>query len=279
MKKANNPIFQNRLKTLLAMTTSLWLGVTFSAYGESARQTLDAKQLEELQWNYENFALSDDKDVHAAIESGLITLREEQHYTAAEVSEPSILFKTLANDIGLIDINTFDYKSSKRFQNVFVAKGFDKLTNLVFDLRDNDGGVLQTIAVIAGAFIPKDTFMFQLKGKTDSQEFTATGALYRNDLNIYLLVNKGTSSGAVLLGIVLKNLAQATSIGVASDNIKPLNSLYPIGGGLMALFSTHSFVDKEGKELSDTKIIPDIIHSKAELESVLIDLIHNSEKR
>ena len=147
----------------------------------------------------------------------------------------------IENEILVLKINSFSQTSLKNIAYLFNNQQFDlKTKSLIIDLRDNSGGLLNTVIGLCSIFLPDNSEI----GKTIGRKET----IYRADMIEYfsdfpikteisshlkiiplaILINEGTIAGAEMVAITLKENNRATILGRNSfgrGSSKPLSNL------------------------------------------------------
>lgn len=139
---------------------------------------------------------------------------------------------------GMLNKNTAYIKLSgfteKASQEVLAA--LDSLSksnvieNLVFDLRDNGGGLLQQAVEIVGLFVPANELIVSTKGKNKSQNYaytTTKNPKYPN-LKIAVLVNGRSASASEIVAGSLQDLDRAVIIGQKSFGKGLVQKIFPL---------------------------------------------------
>ncbi len=89
----------------------------------------------------------------------------------------------------------------------------DGAEGIVFDLRDNGGGLLQEGVLVASIFIPEGTIVTTRGRSRAERTFTATGDAIDTDVPLVVLVNGGTASASEIVTGALMDRDRATVVG------------------------------------------------------------------
>ncbi len=100
-------------------------------------------------------------------------------------------------------------------------------TGVILDLRNNDGGMIETAIDIADRFLPAGQLVVSLKGRTP-QQFKTAGLSTRCALPLAVLVNQKTASAAEILAASLQDHARATVIGERTAGRGAVRTVYTI---------------------------------------------------
>ncbi len=90
-------------------------------------------------------------------------------------------------------------------------KGF---SNLVIDLRDNPGGLMQSAVQIANEFLPKNKLIVYTQGrKSPRQEYPSDGHGSYQQIPLVVLINEGSASASEIFAGAMQDNDRATIIG------------------------------------------------------------------
>ena len=125
----------------------------------------------------------------------------------------------VTDDVGYIALNSFTRTAASdvlaAFQKLKKEKG---MTKLIFDLRNNGGGLLIEAVKIVNMFVPKGTVIVSMKGRENRNDVTYSASLKPEDLNIPItvLVNGNSASASEIVSGGLQDLDRAVIVGQTS---------------------------------------------------------------
>jgi carboxyl-terminal processing protease len=119
------------------------------------------------------------------------------------------------SNTGYISVNSFSSKTADEFKNALRnLKNEYKIKNLIIDLRDNGGGVLESAVEVANIFLPQGALIVYIEGDhRPRKEYKAWGDTLGNGLNVAVLVNQFTASASEIVAGALQDNDRATIIG------------------------------------------------------------------
>lgn len=120
--------------------------------------------------------------------------------------------KKLENNIGYIQITSFDEETAKDFKSKFETLQEQKITSLIIDLRNNGGGLVDEALEIADYIVPKGKEVLITVDKDQKEKIEKTKEDVLIDMPIVVLVNEYTASSSEILSGALKDLNEATYI-------------------------------------------------------------------
>lgn len=194
-----------------------------------------------------------------------------------EIKLPAVSYYTMVDDkVAYILFNEFTENSADDVRRVLDELVKEGAQSLVFDLRENGGGIIDEAVKIVNLFVEKGKTVVSTRGRAKQAEriyCTTQNATYP-DMPVVLLVNKNSASASEIVAGSLQDMKRATLIGertfgkglvqsvrqVAYDGyIKLTTAKYylPSGRCIQAIdYSKH-----QGKAEKDTTggILPDIV--------------------
>jgi carboxyl-terminal processing protease len=135
-----------------------------------------------------------------------------------------------------------------------IADALDKLRGsgmkqLVVDLRNNGGGLLDQAIDIADQFLPEGSMIVQTKGRTrDSfQSYRASGKYPALDVPVVVLVNEGTASASEILSGALQDHDRALIVGTPSWGKGLVQTVYNLSYGAGLALTTAKYYTPSGR--------------------------------
>ena len=139
--------------------------------------------------------------------------------TRDEIKLADVPYSGMLNDhIGYIKLNSFTQTASQEVKTAFTDLKSKGMTELVFDLRGNGGGLLIEAVRIVNMFVKKDQIVVTTKGKVTDENRTYLTQESPMDLEIPLtvLIDDGSASASEIVSGSLQDLDRAVIIGQTS---------------------------------------------------------------
>ena len=105
------------------------------------------------------------------------------------------------------------------FVHYFETRSEGHVTGIVLDLRGNEGGPLTDSACLAGLFLKKSTFLFQVLSKQGELVKYESKPTVHIDLPVAVLIDGRTDNGGLLVAAVLQDQRRAMIIGEQKANV------------------------------------------------------------
>lgn len=128
--------------------------------------------------------------------------------------ESVVCVAMLNKNTGYIKLEQFSESSAKEFNKAATELKKQGMTKLIFDLRNNGGGVLQIAAQIVDEFLKAGDVIVTTKGqhtKKQVYEASARGNLERTEVAV--LINENSASASEIVAGALQDNDRATIIG------------------------------------------------------------------
>ena len=230
-----------------------------------------------------------------------------------EVKLPNLpYYGMLDSEIGYIKLDQFTENAGKEVKDAFLDLKKQGMTKLVFDLRNNGGGLLQEAVKIMNIFVDQGTVIVTTKGKIKEQNntFRTPVAVTDKDIPVVVLVNENSASASEIVSGSFQDLDRGVIVGKKTfgkglvQNVVPLSynstmkitvSKYYIPSGrcvqnidYFGKDSTHrpvhipdslavAFKTKNGRTVYDKGgVEPDVTTPDVEASNVLVSLVLNN---
>lgn len=139
--------------------------------------------------------------------------------TREKIVIPNISYSTvLGNSTGYLRLSEFTRDAAEDVKKTVVELKKKGATELIIDLRENPGGLLNEAVDICNLFVPKGSKIVDTKGKIDAQSHSYVAKSDPLDLNIPIavLINKGSASASEIVSGVLQDYDRGVVIGQKS---------------------------------------------------------------
>lgn len=117
--------------------------------------------------------------------------------------------------VGYISLTTFTDKSAAEVKKAFYSLKKEGIKSLIFDIRQNGGGVMEDAIQIVNMFVPKGKLVLTTKGKLKQWDRTyrTTVEPIDNEIPLVVLVNKSSASASEIVAGSLQDMDRAVLIG------------------------------------------------------------------
>ena len=177
----------------------------------------------------------------------------------ARIIIPTVEYEVLDGSIGYVRLNQFIAASRSELDRALREIDVNSLKGLVFDLRDNPGGLLSSAIEIGSAFIEDGTIVTEDFGDGRTQEFDANGDFYGITVPIVVLVNETSASASELVAGAMQDTGVAMIIGettLGKGTVQTWNELVN-GGGVRLTIAR--WLTPSGRWIHEQGVTPDIV--------------------
>lgn len=175
-----------------------------------------------------------------------------------KVTDYTVFSKLCNSDssIGIITITEFDMKTAQQFKAAvksLTEQGADKL---IFDVRNNPGGNLESIEEILDYLLPEGPIIriFDKSGREDSLVSDAAEI----KLPMMVLTNGNTASAAELFACALRDYDKALLVGETTYGKGSMQTIIPLYDGSAIRMSTNIYAPPFSDNYDGVGIVPDI---------------------
>lgn len=172
-----------------------------------------------------------------------------------------VKYKMLDKKIGLLRLTTFMSNDAIREMKEGIKKLKEKgMQAMIFDLRNNPGGLLPNAVTISSMFVP-DGPIVQIVDKSGKKEFlNATGELaVPLDMPLVLLVDGGSASASEIVSGALQDNKRATLIGNRTFGKGLVQTVHELDDGGGMAITTNKYLTTKGTDINKKGIEPDIV--------------------
>jgi C-terminal peptidase prc len=179
--------------------------------------------------------------------------------TRAAVVVPVVVSEMIEPGIGYIRLSQFTNNSATQVHDALVALLTDGADRLIFDLRNDPGGSLTASVRIASEFL-SEGLVLRTESPSDTQEYAVEpgGAATDLDLEIVVLVNRGSASASELVSAVLQERGRATIIGEPTFGKNTVQQRFDVSNGGALSLTIARWVTPEGRDSGTIGVQPDI---------------------
>ncbi|HET7035044.1 MAG TPA: S41 family peptidase [Thermomicrobiaceae bacterium] len=186
-----------------------------------------------------------------------------QDYTVAltrsKIKVNPVTWAMLPGQIGLIRLNEFSDGATKDLTQAIQDVQQAGATGIIFDLRDDPGGLVSEAMGVASAFLPQGAPVYISEtrgGEKDVQR--AEDSATRTTLPVVVLVNNGTASASEIVSGALKDDGRAEIVGVKTFGTGTVLNQFDLSNGGAVLLGTELWLTPDGKLIRDNGITPDV---------------------
>lgn len=159
-------------------------------------------------------------------------------------------FDFVSDSIGYIQHSDFTEGCYDDMLNAFMSlKESGKLKGLILDYRNNGGGILQEAVKILSIFVPQDTEVVSIKGRTKqtTEVFKTKNKAVDLNIPIVILTSSGSASAAEIVAGAMQDLDRAVLIGQKTFGKGLVQTTRPIGYDAYLKITTAKYYIPSGR--------------------------------
>lgn len=188
--------------------------------------------------------------------------------TRRKIEVPTVESRMLDETTGYVAVSEFDLITVDQFKTAIDDLTAEGMKQLVIDLRNNPGGILDSAVAMVDYLIPDDMTDFKKgEGKSlivytadrngEGETYTASDG-HAVDLPIAILVNGDSASASEVFTGAMKDYGRAVVVGTTSYGKGIVQNLIPLGDGSAIKLTTAHYYTPSGFDLHEKGITPDV---------------------
>ncbi len=168
--------------------------------------------------------------------------------------------KVLTGQIGYVRLSEFQENTPKDLAAALKNLDAQHIKGLIFDLRNNPGGLLAMSVNVAEQFVPKGQLIVYTKGRDADQDmrFVSDGIAEPRPYPIVVLVNQGSASAAEIVAGALKDNNLAILLGTKTFGKASVQTVISLRDGLGLRLTTAKYFTPSGQLIHGIGIQPNI---------------------
>ena len=191
----------------------------------------------------------------------MVYKRDDQEHTIEitreEVIVPSVSHRMLDDKIGYIRISSFVNGTQKDFEDALADLQGQGMQGIVFDMRDNGGGMVDSVVAILDDILPAGTVVYTMDKSGKREDYTSDDAK-KIDIPVTVLVNENTASAEEIFTGAIRDFNYGTIIGTNTFGKGIVQSTVPLSDGSAVKITVATYYTPSGECIHEKGIKPDI---------------------
>ena len=190
--------------------------------------------------------------------AGLIDLT----LTRSKVSPPltsSRLVDDHGTKVGYVSLSAFAQGAGQQVGRAVAGLQKRGAQRLIFDLRDNGGGLVDEAVKVASVFLPAGRVVVTTQGLHTPKDVLRTSGGHPTDLPLVVLVNGDTASASEIVAGALQDYRRATLIGTKTFGKGVVQTVLPLAGGASLKITIAAYLTPLGRNINHKGIEPTIV--------------------
>ncbi|MGA7271070.1 MAG: S41 family peptidase [Acidimicrobiia bacterium] len=170
-----------------------------------------------------------------------------------------VVSSEMVGSVAYLRLNLFTENADEQLRDELGNLLTNDPSALVFDLRDNPGGLLSTAVGVASEFIDHGLVVStQSPDATTPYEVESGGLATDPGLPMYIVVNQGSASASEVVAGALSDAGRATIVGENTYGKNTVQQRFPLSNGGALKLTIARWLTPEGHDYGGTGITPDV---------------------
>ena len=166
----------------------------------------------------------------------------------------------------VVHITAFNADTDEQFLSLINGIAFDEdVTGVVFDLRQNGGGLLASVVNMLDRLLPEGIIVTE-KDRSGKETARFTSDATSLNLPMAVLVDDATASAAELFACALRDYGKAKLVGTATYGKGCVQTTYTFPDGSALCFTTALYYPPASDNFDGTPLAPDVAVTLSEEE-------------
>ncbi len=170
----------------------------------------------------------------------------------------TVTYKMLEDNIGYIEVKSFDEVTADQFKQAFDALKKEGMTSVIVDLRDNGGGLLSAVTDMLDYLLPEGVLTYT-ENKNGKREYYESDKFAALDVPMAVLTNGNTASASELFTGAVKDYHKAIQVGTQTFGKGIVQSIISLNDGTGIKITTSRYYSPSGICIHGEGFTPDFI--------------------
>ena len=166
----------------------------------------------------------------------------------------------LEDHIAYVRLSDFREKSAEDLETALKKLDGEHMDAMIFDLRNNPGGLLDVAVSIAELFLERNQLIVSTKGRLNNQnqELRARMTGPVRDIPMVVLINEGSASASEIVAGAIQDHHRGVIIGTKSHGKASVQTIFPLKDGSALRLTTSKYFTPSGRLIEGKGIAPDV---------------------
>ncbi len=180
-----------------------------------------------------------------------------------------LLVEVIDGDIGYIYLSGFKANTYDQFMECYNNLVSQGIKGLVIDVRDNPGGLLDSVEKIADEIIAEGNVVYTIDKEGNRKDFNADSEYI--DIPLVMLVNGNSASASEILSGAVQDRGRGKLVGTQTFGKGLVQNLYSIPDGSSVKITIEKYYTPKGVCIQGVGITPDyVVERTDDLPSVML---------
>ena len=175
----------------------------------------------------------------------------------ANINIQQLDYGMIGDDIGYIDIISFDEDISNDFKNAYNDLLKRGIKGLIVDVRDNPGGILSEVVNIADMLVPEGVVVYTVDKNNNRTNYKSDST--HIEIPLVVLTNGSSASASEILAGAVKDHGVGTIVGTTTYGKGVVQQTFGIQTGGTIKLTTAEFFTPNGHSIDGKGVTPDVV--------------------
>ena len=181
----------------------------------------------------------------------------EVELTRRAVEVPTVEYEMLGDQIGYIRLLEFDEVTAQQFEEAMSDLESQGMEKLIIDVRNNPGGVLQTVCDMLDQFLPEGLIVYTEDKNGKRTEYTSDEE-HQFTKPLAVLVNGNSASASEIFAGAIQDYGIGTIVGTTTFGKGLVQKIFYLSDGTGLKLTMAKYYTPKGHDIHKKGIQPDV---------------------
>ncbi len=177
--------------------------------------------------------------------------------TRGVVDLPSVTSRQLQNNVTYVKLSSFTNDTHDELDSILSKISQSNQRGLVLDLRNNAGGLVESVVKIGSQFLESGLIMYQVDGQDIREDYDVKSGGKAKDIPMVVIINDYSASASEILAGALRDHKRAKLIGTTTYGKGSVNVQTELSNGGGIFFTIARWYTPKGVLIEGNGIQPD----------------------
>lgn len=198
-----------------------------------------------------------DPDEHLTLSIERDSEELEVELTRRAVEVPTVEYEMLEDQIGYIRLLEFDEVTAQQFEAAMSDLESQGMEKLIIDVRNNPGGVLQTVCDMLDQFLPEGLIVYTEDKNGKRTEYTSDEE-HQFTKPLAVLVNGNSASASEIFAGAIQDYGIGTIVGTTTFGKGIVQKIFYLSDGTGLKLTMAKYYTPKGHDIHKKGIQPDV---------------------
>lgn len=166
--------------------------------------------------------------------------------------------KMLENNIGYIQILSFEEECTEKFKETLESLKKQGAKSIILDLRNNGGGMVDEAIKMSELFLKKDSIIMKSYDKDGEEKIIKSTNRNPDEIEFIVLINEESASATEIFTGAIKDNQRAKIVGKTTFGKGIMQQIFKLKTGGILKITIEEFKTPNGNKINHEGIKPDI---------------------